>query len=219
MSRLIAIGDIHGSLGKFKSLVDNINLQPGDRIRFLGDVINRGPDTKGVVDLILELSKNYDVKSIMGNHEEILLASKLDKSTYKFLLKIGGIETLRSYGIEPPHTVFKALDLDLLPPDHLLYYARMHDYLVEDGFILTHAGVKHSDDLDKQISERLRWGNLPVGGHKSGMTVVCGHISLPEPIVSDTMIAIDTGSYKENGYITAIDLTTLTTWRSDVIAK
>lgn len=98
--RLIAVGDIHGEINKLNSLLENLNLEKSDTVVFLGDYIDRGKHSKGVVELLIELSQNVNCIFLKGNHEQMVLKMLETKSEtdINYWLMNGGNETLNSYG-------------------------------------------------------------------------------------------------------------------------
>ena len=97
-SRTIAIGDIHGHIKALVGLIDLINPQSEDQLVFLGDYINRGPDSKGILQFIIDLKQRCNIVCIMGNHEEMMINAYADPSTMGWFLANSGHETLQSYG-------------------------------------------------------------------------------------------------------------------------
>jgi serine/threonine protein phosphatase 1 len=108
--RIIAIGDIHGCSAALDALLDAIRPGPEDTIVPLGDYIDRGPDSKGVIDRLIELSKQCRLIPILGNHDQMLLDVRSGKYPIYWLLDIGGTTTLDSYG--------RGRDLSLIPDEH-----------------------------------------------------------------------------------------------------
>ena len=102
MPRTLAIGDIHGCYKTFKKLLlDEINIQPSDEIFCLGDYIDRGDYSKQVIDLILALrSCNYKIRTLRGNHEQMLLDSNISDKHFEHWIRSGGAYTLNSFGIQ-----------------------------------------------------------------------------------------------------------------------
>jgi serine/threonine protein phosphatase 1 len=96
--RTIAIGDIHGCLDALAALIDAIGPGPEDTLITLGDHIDRGPDSRGVLDRLIALSRHCRLVPLQGNHEELLLDALRDITTLRRWLTLGGVETLRSYG-------------------------------------------------------------------------------------------------------------------------
>lgn len=137
-----AISDIHGCLNTFQALLEKIALTKNDTLYLLGDYIDRGKESKQVVDVILQLKQDgFNVECLLGNHEWLLLNAAYDKS-YKdnWLGRNGGINTLDSYGIIEENY------LDFIPEDHLKFFKRL-TYITElEDFILVHAGINFKDD-------------------------------------------------------------------------
>src|ERR1700686_4607229 len=99
--RQFAIGDVHGCLTALQTLLDRLAPGREDKLIFLGDLIDRGPDSQAVVDTVLQLRQKCLVEVIEGNHEEMLLLSRHDQALFQAWLSFGGRETLASYGIIP----------------------------------------------------------------------------------------------------------------------
>ena len=132
MGRLIAVGDVHGHADALYGVLKEINPTPDDHIIFLGDLINRGPDSKGVIDQVIALSKICKVETICGNHEEMVLAAIYGcRSEHKFWCQFGGIETLKSFGC------VKVTDI---PREYLLFIANCVDWVETENNIFVHAG-------------------------------------------------------------------------------
>ncbi len=100
MSRIFAIGDIHGCVRTFYNLMDKIQIQKSDTIYLIGDYIDRGPDSKGVIDLILELrQKDYSIRTLRGNHEQMMMDSAKSKHAFNQWFDNGGEAILKSFGV------------------------------------------------------------------------------------------------------------------------
>jgi diadenosine tetraphosphatase ApaH/serine/threonine PP2A family protein phosphatase len=211
--RLLAIGDIHGCLDPFRELVEQkIRLTGEDRLVLLGDYIDRGISIREVIDYIIDLrERGFDIVTLMGNHESMLLDScNSEKSLYNWFLN-GGYDTLASFGIESVNELdSKYLEFF----SNLLYYYRM------DPFIFVHAGFNDeiSDPFEDKVqmiwSRRESYAN-PVFARN---TIVHGHTPIPlsvcqEEIMSGSrVINIDTGCVYDKsggyGYLTGIELFT-----------
>ena len=101
-----AISDIHGCNITFKALLEKIDFQKTDELYMLGDYVDRGPNSKGVIDAILELQKEgYFVKCLMGNHEEAMIKARKDMQMLYNWLEWGGRETLESFGTRIVHEI------------------------------------------------------------------------------------------------------------------
>ncbi len=98
MSRTIAIGDIHGCSIALEALIEAINPQPDDTIIPLGDYVDRGIDSKGVLDLLIELRDRCNLVPILGNHDQMMLHARDGRSDFQFWLNCGGDAALDSYG-------------------------------------------------------------------------------------------------------------------------
>ena len=94
-----AIGDIHGCNQQLIALLSALNIQPDDTLIFLGDVIDRGADSKGVLDTIMQYQMLCRAILIKGNHEEMMLGAVYEREYLKDWLKFGGTETLQSFGV------------------------------------------------------------------------------------------------------------------------
>src|SRR5258705_3252599 len=101
MTRIFVIGDIHGCCNTFKKLLlEKLSIQKSDIIYCIGDYVDRGNDSKGVIDFIISLRiKGYQIHTLRGNHEQMMLDSTINHSRLNLWLKNGGIETLNSFGI------------------------------------------------------------------------------------------------------------------------
>ncbi len=97
-ARTIAIGDIHGCLAALATLIDTIAPGPEDTVITLGDYIDRGPQSRGVLDRLIALSRRCQLVPLQGNHEEMLLDALRDSTLLRRWLSLGGVDTLRSYG-------------------------------------------------------------------------------------------------------------------------
>ncbi len=132
--RNLAISDIHGCFQTFRKLVeDQIDLQKEDHLYILGDLIDRGPDSKGVIDYILKLQrKGYQLSCLRGNHETMMLNS-FGTLSHRFMwLRNGGIQTVESFNIE---------NLEMIPDDIITFAQDLEYYFEIDDYILVHAGL------------------------------------------------------------------------------
>ncbi|TNE62574.1 MAG: serine/threonine protein phosphatase [Bacteroidetes bacterium] len=144
-----AIGDIHGCNRTFQALLEQLPLQPGDKLVLLGDLIDRGPDSKGVVDLVFRLREyGHRVVCLRGNHEQLLLDAIADESAWNRWLINGGLEALESFGLARP---------DQIPELYLDFFRAMPFWYETDGFLCVHGGPDFSlaDPLENE--HRLLW--------------------------------------------------------------
>jgi serine/threonine protein phosphatase 1 len=168
-----AIGDIHGGAITFKALLDRINLRHEDRLYLLGDYVDRGADSKGVLDIILELmAGGYDVRPIRGNHDDMFLQSVngCNLKTSLDYLECWGLHTLESFDVS------FACDV---PEQYSKLLESMPLIRVEDDYVFVHAGLDMTkDDPISQTSEQVMlWiENETVDtGKLCGRSLVVGH--------------------------------------------
>lgn len=208
MSRLFAIGDIHGYLKPLEILIEKINPQRDDTLIFLGDLIDRGEDSKGVIDLIINLQSQCAVKCIQGNHEEMCLRSLYDPEIRASWLYHGGSDMLQSFGLSP-----NKVGLSQLPEKYIHFMREMLPYVETADYIFTHATPLEHLPMAQQQSQGLRWERpswQEAYQHISGKPVVCGHTAQPsgEPWVEKGLIIIDTQVGDQ--WLTALDMDGLT---------
>ena len=211
-SRKIVVGDIHGCSKTFRTLVSEvIKLSRKDTLILLGDYINKGPDSKSVLDFIIALKKDgYEVIAIRGNHEELLSkAWDDDNAALKEWLKKGGAETLKSFGVHSHEDI---------PEIYKEKIKRMGYYLEMDEAFIVHAGFNFETDdpfADKDAMLNIR-DFIPDENFLKGKKIIHGHtpVSLEEVkkqiLDNSQKINIDAGcvfSEKEGkGYLVAIEL-------------
>jgi serine/threonine protein phosphatase 1 len=203
-----AIGDVHGCLTALETLLRHLPLHPDDQLVFLGDLIDRGPNTRGVVELVLRLRRERPVQVIYGNHEEMLIYSRKDEEYYNAWRMHGGSEMLFSYEWDDRAATpwFKAI-----PDAHWHFFKHeLVDYVELERHILIHGCLKPDVPLDEQPWNDMRWEkwNNPQP-HQSGKIIVCGHTPQPSGVPRSLghAICIDTWVYGE-GWLTALDLET-----------
>jgi len=143
-NRIYAIGDIHGCFNSMKELIENkIQLRKEDNLIFLGDYIDRGPDSKKVLDYIIELQNNdYDIVTLLGNHESMLVDAWYNESATSKWIQNGGSETLRSFDIDS----LKAID-----PKYIDFFKNLKFYYELDKYLFVHAGF--NDKLENPFSD------------------------------------------------------------------
>lgn len=222
-----AIGDIHGCLDKIRRLLDILRYDPAiDRLIFLGDYIDRGPDSRGVIDLMLHLQRENPANIfLMGNHEDNFLTYVQACTTQEgasYWLKEpffagGGIATLQSYcpGMRNP---YEERLIEAIPPGHLSFLIDLQLYWTNEEYIAVHAGVRPGIPLKQQYENdllRIR-GPFLHTPHRLGKCVVFGHTPSPDIRRDDDKVGIDTGAcYEGMGYgkLTAFCLHTQQTFQ------
>src|SRR5262249_39170237 len=174
--RTIAIGDIHGCLDALDALLDAIAPDAQDTLITLGDHIDRGPDSRGVLDRLIALAGCCRLVPLQGDHEEMLLDALRDKSLLKRWLTCGGVDALRSYHWAPggPRRALA----EWIPERHREFLARCQRYHETDTHLFVHAGVLPELPMDQQPDVALRWRVTharTASPHCSGKVVVVGH--------------------------------------------
>ena len=184
--RTLAIGDVHGCHRALATLLGIIAVSAADTLVFVGDVVDRGPSSKQVVDHLLSLRDTCKVALIMGNHEEMMRDAISGRGLYNAWLDAGGQATLDSYGGSPEN----------IPPNHIRLLLSAQPFYETDTDIFIHACLESDVSLPNQTSDFLRWKHL--GGserpHVSGKRIICGHTPQTDgiPLVFDGWVCIDT---------------------------
>lgn len=215
VSRTIAIGDIHGCAQALAALIEAIQPGPQDEIVTLGDCIDGGPDSRGVIDQLLTLSGRCRLIPIMGNHEQMLLAALETHSERGFWQKFGGVETLASYdGAAGPEDI---------PKEHLKFVRSYRPYYETDTHIFVHANYWPNMPMAELSSTVLYWEPLDVdrvGPHFSGKTVIVGHTPQPDCRMLDLgfLKCIDTDCFR-GGCLTAFEVHAGRYWQANVRGK
>jgi serine/threonine protein phosphatase 1 len=220
--RVYAIGDIHGRLDLLNRLLTMIGQDDAARpeadttLVFLGDYVDRGPDSAAVVDLLRQLAGDatMDAHFLAGNHEEVfLLALGGDERATRLFCRIGGRETALSYGVTPDeyerlsHAEVSARLQALVPGAHRDFLAGLEDVVVIGDYAFVHAGVRPGKPLDAQRREDLRWIRDPFLGHRGRLEklIVHGHTISDEVEMLPHRIGIDTGGFQTDR-LTALGL-------------
>ena len=220
-TRVYAIGDVHGCADLLASLAAAIDEEiDADRsegvethIVLLGDLVDRGPDSAGVVEFARKWRKRRSVRILWGNHEEMFVRAFEDKDVLKHFLRFGGRETLMSYGVDRKAfsksslEEIQAMMEEVVPAKHRKFIAKFEDMIQFGDYLFVHAGIKPGVALDKQKKRTLRWIREPFLSHADsfGPVVVHGHTITDAPDNAGNRIGIDTGAYA-SGKLTALVL-------------
>jgi len=209
--RIIAIGDIHGCLLSLKKLIELIHPDHDDQLVFLGDVIDRGERSKEVVDYLIELDLTYSCHFIMGNHE-LMFLDYLENHNSSEWLANGGHAMLKSYN-NPPVGDF--------PLKHITFFKSCQFFIETENYFFTHGGLDPELSIKNNLLYyqpqdfcfqriHMRPEFLNTNAYNWEKTLVCAHTPVSNPVISERLIAIDTGCvYKDNpllGNLTAIIL-------------
>ncbi len=205
MDRIFAIGDIHGCIDKLEILIRRIPID-GDRdtLLFIGDYIDRGPDSKKVVECVLDLRRQLNkVICLMGNHEDMLLNYVLHHKDGAMYLSNGGEATAASYGYR--HTE-RGRTIDI-PSHHMEFFTTLLPYYETEDFIFVHAGLRPKIPIGEQSAHDMLWirHEFILSDWNFGKTVVFGHTPRDVPILEPDKIGIDTGAVY-GGNLTCIEL-------------
>ncbi|MEZ5708395.1 MAG: metallophosphoesterase family protein [Blastomonas sp.] len=221
-TRLYVIGDVHGRLDLLNELLVRIDEDDATRpnaeihLIFLGDLVDRGMESRGVVERAMQLAEvgGGRVRFLMGNHEEVMLgAATGDEKHVKFFCRIGGKETLFSYGLSPED--YQRLQIEelservatLFPRAHLDFVSRFESRIVFGDYAFVHAGIRPGVPLDEQRIKDLRWirEEFILDDEPHDKVIVHGHTISENVEECHNRIGIDTGAYM-SGRLTALCL-------------
>jgi len=206
--RIIVVGDIHGCLGKLEEMMKRLEPTPGrDQLVFLGDYIDRGENSRGVVEYLLGVREKYpDTIFLMGNHEKMFIdfLAGLEQALF---IHNGGGSTIRSYmgSMENPRMVMhRGLDAvvleQMVPTGHRTFLRDLRLYFETPDFIMVHAGLRNGIPLEKQTGDDLVWirEEFIYSELDFGKRVIFGHTPFVRPLVLPNKIGIDTGAVYGN---------------------
>ncbi|MEO6298761.1 MAG: metallophosphoesterase family protein [Paracoccaceae bacterium] len=217
--RVYAVGDIHGRLDLFEALVKAIEADDAaaataeTTVVLLGDLVDRGPASAGVVELARRWGRQRSVRILMGNHEEMFLRSFDEPEMFRHFLRHGGRETILSYGVdrarffEATIEEAQALMRVAVPQQDRAYLETFEDMVVIGDYLFVHAGIDPRVSLDEQKTHDLRWIREPFLSHAAphDLVVVHGHTICDDPEDCGNRIGIDTGAFM-SGRLTALVL-------------
>jgi serine/threonine protein phosphatase 1 len=213
--RTLAIGDIHGCLAALDTLLEAIEPGPDDTLVLLGDYIDRGPDSRGVVERVIELQSRCRLAPLMGNHEEMMLQVHGGQThLYIDWLMFGGIATMKSYG---------GPLMKNIPAEHIAFLKSCPLYFETESHFFLHGNYVAELPLADQPREVLLWDSLKMrhpGPHCSGKTGILGHSSQHSGEIFDLgyLKCIDTRCY-DLGWLTALDVDSGQAWQADKHGK
>lgn len=207
-ARTVAIGDIHGCSKALAALLEAVSPAQDDLVVPLGDYVDRGPDSQGVIAQLIALSDRCRVAPLLGNHEIMMLDAIADGDAC-FWLECGGETTLASYGG----------DLAAVPPEHVAFLRACRRYVETPRHIFLHANYQYDLPLDQQPDDLLFWTHISYyvpPPHQSGKRAVVGHTPQPDGEVLDLghVVGIDTYCFG-TGWLTGLDVDSGQIWQAD----
>ena len=215
---LYAIGDIHGRLDLLGPLLQTISQEAAGRERTivvgLGDYVDRGADSRGVVDHLLALAAEPGIETrfLRGNHDQILLDFLADHSLGPYWCRVGGRETLFSYGVEAPATRKRMDEWQAareafaanMPERHLGFFQDLSFSFTCGDYFFAHAGAQPGIPLEEQSDRDLMWIRKPFLDDETRFDriVVHGHTPAEDAYADHRRVGLDTGAYM-TGVLTA----------------
>jgi serine/threonine protein phosphatase 1 len=219
--RLFAFGDIHGCNSELTVLLGSLRSEhhanKADHFVFIGDYIDRGPDSKGVITTLLAWKEEFpNTTFLKGNHEDMLLGFLgMGGNSGEVYLVNGGAEFFKSYGIEPTGPLSGMVKG--LPKEHLQFFTSLELAVSIGEFLFVHAGINPAYELQDQKARDLMWirGEFIPVEHKVGKTVVFGHTPFADVMLHmPYKIGIDTGLVYGN-LLSAVELVDGTVFQVD----
>ncbi|MGL4422401.1 MAG: metallophosphoesterase family protein [Gemmataceae bacterium] len=217
--RTIAIGDVHGCSAALDALGPALQLTPADTLIFLGDYVDRGPDSRGVIDRLLHVRQTIPTITLRGNHEWMMLRARLSAADARNWLSVGGRQALDSYGSSPgrPGTLAD------IPAEHWAFLEQTIPYFETETHVFLHANLAANVPMDQQTEGWLAWEfvdpQMPPK-HPEGKPLICGHTSQKSGAILDlgSAIIIDTHAYG-GGWLTALDVHSWNFWQADALGR
>jgi len=222
--RVYAIGDIHGRSDLLRHMMQLIDRDSNAAspvrqtvLVFIGDYVDRGPDSAGVIDLLLQVTSDpgYTTYALKGNHEVMFLEFLSNPTALFQWAANGGAETLESYGIDVDAAAhssdgaekLRRTALSVIPDEHLAFLSQLETAVQIGDYLFVHAGVRPGVPLEAQDEHDMIWIREPFLDHSGGFgkVVVHGHTPVREPEVKTNRIDIDTLAWR-SGQLTALVL-------------
>jgi serine/threonine protein phosphatase 1 len=211
---IFAIGDIHGCSRALDALLAAARPTQDDLIVTLGDYVDRGLDSAGVIDRLIRLSSTHRLVALRGNHEEMMMDARRDHDYLELWKRCGGESALMSYAPEED-----APGLECVPEAHWRFLDQTcRDIWVERDHFFVHGGVDANLPLDGQSPAVMHWQTFPgeQRPHVSGKVMVCGHTPQKSgaPAVLPHAICIDTGA-GHAGWLTCLEVVSRRVWQAN----
>ncbi|HWB03666.1 MAG TPA: metallophosphoesterase family protein [Verrucomicrobiales bacterium] len=211
--RTLVIGDIHGCSTALDHVLGMVRLQKSDTLITLGDYVDRGPDSKTVIERLLQINSFCTLVPLKGNHEVMMIASRQDPEYEPTWRGHGGEQTLVSYAPQKPNP-----SLDDVPAEHWQFIEHQClDYFETDTHIFVHASLWPEMPMSEQPDLMLFWEFLTINQkpHVSGKTVICGHTAQDSgrPWNLGHTICLDTWAYGR-GFLSCLDVESGTVYQA-----
>ncbi|WP_024506549.1 metallophosphoesterase family protein [Bradyrhizobium sp. ARR65] len=218
-TRIYAVGDVHGRADLLSETMERIDEDLWRRPVsyaveiYLGDYVDRGPDSKEVIDLLATRLVRNNAVCLRGNHEELLERFLYDPAILSSWLKLGAMQTLASYGVSLRHDGTES-NYDLhqrfcraFPKAHALFLKCLKPWICCGDYLFVHAGIRPNVPLDRQTMRDLLWirSEFLDSPRDHGKLIVHGHTPVPHPDVRSNRINIDTGAWR-SGILTCVIL-------------
>jgi serine/threonine protein phosphatase 1 len=204
-----AVGDLHGRSDLLRNLhraLDHLEQgrtgKPAIEI-YLGDYVDRGPDSRGIVDCLIERSRTHSVVALRGNHEAMLLAVLRGQKAILDWLQHGGLAAVASYGVDVAEVdprdeeTFIARLREKIPASHIAFLSGLPTKFRLGPYFFAHAGIRPGVDVSRQRDDDLMWiRDTFLGDERDhGFVVVHGHTPVQEPEFRPNRMNLDTGAY------------------------
>lgn len=234
--RTIAIGDIHGCVTAFSALLNAISITPNDTVVTLGDYVDRGPDSHGVVKRLLQLKSECSLVALRGNHESMLLDALNSDFAARFWLQCGGTATLTSYMAVQDQTNTReiaegtteetpsafSIDTSVIVSSHVEFFRSCTLAYETDEHLFLHGNYDPKLPIDEQDEACLLWQHLQQipAPHISGKTVFVGHTPQTSGEVLDAghLVCLDTYCFG-GGWLTAMDVHSRKVWQANDVGE
>ncbi len=209
MPRLLAIGDIHGASTALNTLLEGVKIRPDDTLVTLGDYVDRGPDSRAVLERLCQLQHTTRLVSLRGNHEVAMLAAFHSRRGLEDWLGIGGDAALRSYN---------TTSLADIPRHHVEFIQSLRSSHETERHFFVHANAEPDRELAEQDDYTLYWQPLTSAParHMSGKVMICGHTPQRSGIPKNwgTAVIVDTAA-GHGGWLTCLDVRSGRYWQAD----
>ena len=211
--RTLVVGDIHGCSIALDTLFALVAPLPQDRLITLGDYVDRGPDSRGVLDRLIALYDAGHLIPLRGNHDQMMVQAR-DRIDRTMWVACGGRQTLESYGHAHGDSKY-----DLIPDRHWRFLEEdCLNWYETEMHLFVHAGICPDLPMEEQPTFMLLWEKLesPIQ-HFSGKVMICGHTRQMSglPLDLGSAICIDTGVYESDGWLTCLHVETGKYWQAN----